>query len=130
MQRRLDKISVLIVDSNPFERELLTIICEEEGGQAIAVASAREGFAVLETSQLNCVISELVLPKEDGYSLIRRVRSHPVEQIAKLPAIALTTAARQRDRQMALISGFNEYIVKPTSIEYLIGAILLVLRAS
>lgn len=130
MPPRLNGISILIVDSNPYERELLSIICEEEGSRAIATALAGEAFEVLTAHSVDLLISETVLPKEDGYSLIRRVRSHSLEHIAKLPAIALTTAARQEDRQMAFSCGFNEHIVKPTSIEYLVSMILLILGAS
>lgn len=127
---RLDGVNILIVDSNPYERELLSIICEEEGSRAIATALASEAFEVLTAHPIDILISETVLPKEDGYSLIRRVRSHSLERIAKLPAITLTTAARQEDRQMALSCGFDEHIVKPTSIEHLISVILLILGAS
>lgn len=93
-------LQILVVDSNFAERELLTVLFELEGARVLAVASAEEALKVLESFQPDLLISELVLASDSGYSLMRQVRSHSSQQIAQIPAIALTSAAREEDRRL------------------------------
>jgi len=63
------------------------------------------------------------MPDEDGYSLIKRVRASAAGETASIPAAALTSFARQEDRQLALQAGFHLHLAKPIDPRHLIEAV-------
>lgn len=63
------------------------------------------------------------MPIEDGYTLLRQVRSLPAEQGGQIPAIALTAYAKEEDRQQALAAGFQKHISKPVEPAALVAAV-------
>ena len=69
------------------------------------------------------VAADIAMPIEDGYSLIRRVRSSATMATASIPAAALTSFARDEDRQQALEAGFHVHVAKPVDPRRLIEAI-------
>ena len=88
-----------------------------------AVASAREALQLLEVDRPDVLVSDIGLPDEDGYSLIRRIRQREAEHGGLLPAIALTGYARADDRTRALAAGFQAHVAKPLEPAELIAAI-------
>jgi len=76
------------------------------------------------------LISDIEMPREDGYSLIRKVRSRGRPQGARLPAIALTAHARTEDRVRALTAGFDAHVAKPVEAAELVTVILSLARMS
>lgn len=116
-------LRILIVDSDPDSMDLLTIMFEEYGIEIIAVRSAGEALEILKHVKPDLLISEICLPKEDGYSLMRQVRALDVGQQAQIPAIALTVCATQSDRAHALSVGFSKHLSKPFDIDELIDTI-------
>ena len=62
---------------------------------------------------MDLLVSDIGMPEEDGYSLIRNVRALPSKEKARIPAIALTAFARNEDRTRALLEGFNVHMAKP-----------------
>lgn len=79
-------------------------------------ASASECFAAIPQFQPDLLISDISMPSEDGYSLIRRIRALETEQnAAPLNAIALTAFAREEDQQAAIKAGFQSYLSKPVN---------------
>lgn len=109
----LSGLRVLLVDDEPDVRELVTTVLEESGARAIAVESAAEVFKVLEQVQPDVLISDIGMPLEDGYGLIRQVREIEAERGGFLPAIALTAYVREEDFRQAIESGFQMHISKP-----------------
>jgi CheY-like chemotaxis protein len=87
------------------------------------VASTREALELLEVQRPDVLISDLGLPGEDGYALIRRIRHHEAEHGGFLPAIALTGYARADDRSRALAAGFQAHVAKPLEPAELIAVI-------
>jgi CheY-like chemotaxis protein len=119
----LDGLQVLIVDSDPDSRYLLTMIFEEYGVETIAATSAAEALEILKQVKPDLLISEIRLPKEDGYSLMHKVKALESPEQVQIPAIALTVHAREDDRARALSVGFEEHLPKPFDIDELITTV-------
>ena len=126
----LDGLQVLIVDSDPDSTSLLALIFEQDGVEILVAASANEAIDILQQNKPDLLISELRLPGEDGYSLIREVKAIELERKIQLPAIALTTSTSDRDRDDALAAGFCKYLSKPFNIDELIESANNVFRQS
>jgi signal transduction histidine kinase/DNA-binding response OmpR family regulator len=107
----LEGVKVLVVDDEPDARELITAVLEECGAEVKTSASAAEAIEKLEEWKPDVLISDIGMPEEDGYDLIRKVRAkHEGEQI---PAAALTAFASVEDRRHALSAGYQMHIPKP-----------------
>ncbi len=110
---QLQGVRVLFVDDNTDTLEFLVIAIEQFGAIAKAVTSAKAALEVLPLFKPDVLVSDIGMPDEDGYSLIRQLRKLPPEQGGKTPAIAVTAYARESDRHTALIAGFQEHLAKP-----------------
>jgi CheY-like chemotaxis protein len=119
----LDGLQVLVVDADSDSRYLLKLIFEEYGVETIAATSAGEALEILKQVKPDLLISEIPLPKEDGYSLMHKVKALESERQVQIPAIALTTYATQDDRVHALSVGFDRHLPKPFDIDELIGTV-------
>ena len=100
--------------------------CRRLGALVEAVASAKEAFERLSHRRPDVLVSDIGMPDEDGYSLIRRVRQMPGNH--KLPAIALTAYARKQDAEAAIGAGYDQHLPKPVAPADLIKAIKTVTR--
>jgi PAS domain S-box-containing protein len=113
LSQMLSGLRVLVVDDEPDVRELLTTVIEESGAKVIAVSSVKEAIAILEQMQPDILVSDIGMPLEDGYTLIRQVRNLDNQKGRHIPAVALTAYVRDEDCQCALESGFQRHISKP-----------------
>ncbi|PSR17740.1 hybrid sensor histidine kinase/response regulator [filamentous cyanobacterium CCP3] len=121
---RLDGLRILVVDDDADCRNLLVYTLEGCGAEVITAASADEAIAVLsEPSALNILISDIGMPGEDGYALLRRVRALKAKDKADIPAIALTAYAKTQNRRAALLAGFQSHVAKPVELVELIAVI-------
>ncbi|HEY9819786.1 MAG TPA: response regulator [Candidatus Sericytochromatia bacterium] len=116
----LNGLRVLVVDSDPDSRVLLTMIFEPYGVEMLAAPSAGEALEILKQVRADLLISEIRLPKENGYSLMSKVKALEIAQQVQIPAIALTVYAREGDRAHALSVGFNRHLSKPFDIDELL----------
>lgn len=119
----LKGLQVLVVDSDPDSRYLLTILFEEYGVETIAATSALEALEILKQIKPDLLISEIRLPNEDGYSLMDKVKAFESGRHVHIPAIALTVYARDDDRAHALSVGFEEHLPKPFDIDELLATV-------
>ena len=119
----LDGLRVLVVDDEADARELLTTILRQYKVEVAAVASAGEALEVLQRLKPNVLVSDIGMPGEDGYALIRKVRALDIEQGGQIPAVALTAYARAEDRIRALAAGFQLHIPKPVNPEELAAVV-------
>jgi CheY-like chemotaxis protein len=119
----LEGIRVLVVDDDPDARDLVTYVLERCGMKARSAGSAREALAELETFTPDVVVSDIGMPGEDGYALVRSLRTLVSEEKRNIPAIALTAFARNEDRTRALVEGFNMHMAKPVEPTALVGAV-------
>jgi signal transduction histidine kinase/CheY-like chemotaxis protein len=106
-------LRVLIVDDEPDVRELLTAVLDRCKAVVFAAASVHEALALLQQHRPDVLVSDIGMPGEDGYALIRQVRALPAEAGGKIPALALTAYARMEDRTRALLAGFQMHVPKP-----------------
>lgn len=109
----LEGVRVLIVDDDPETLLLLSSVLTQSGAYAKTATSAAEGIELVEKWRPDIIVSDIGMPKEDGYSFMKRVRSWSREVGAWVPAIALTAYARAEDRMKALASGYQTHVPKP-----------------
>ncbi|HEY9853654.1 MAG TPA: PAS domain S-box protein [Leptolyngbyaceae cyanobacterium] len=119
----LNGLRVLVVDDEPDARELLATILRQSGAEVTTVSSAREALEAILKIQPNILLSDIGMPEEDGYTLIRKVRNLDATQGGQIPAVALTAYARAEDRTQALLSGFQLHIPKPINPGELVAAV-------
>ena len=117
------RLKLLIVDDDPATRALLAEALETRGACVRASASAREARQTLVVWHPDLVISDVGMPLENGYELIRRVRDLPAEQGGATPAIACTGYARAEDRARAIDAGFDAVVPKPVDLDLLVDTI-------
>ena len=120
----LEAISVLVVDDDADGRELVAATLEHYGAGVLTAASAAEAFDLLQTKRVNVLLTDVAMPDEDGYSLIRRLRASQPPQRASIPAAALTSFAREEDRQQAFQAGFQLHLAKPIDSRSLVQAVV------
>lgn len=104
-------VRVLVVDDETDVREFVTIVLEQCGATVVAVASVAEAIVTVSQLSVDILVSDIGMPYEDGYSLIRQVRT--LKQGGQIPAIALTAYARVEDRTRAIAEGFQMHLPKP-----------------
>jgi PAS domain S-box-containing protein len=110
---RLRDLTVLVVDDQEDARELMCAVLGRCGATVVAVASTAAALAALDRCRPDVILSDLEMPGEDGYSLIRKVRQRSPEQGGDVPAAALTAYARTEDRLHSLRAGFHRHVPKP-----------------
>jgi signal transduction histidine kinase/DNA-binding response OmpR family regulator len=120
--RRVDGIRVLIVDDDIDAREMLAFALGMQGARVATSASANEAFDAISAERPDILLTDINMPGEDGYSLIRKLRAS-TDPSSEIPAIALTALARSEDSDRALEAGFQMHIPKPIEIPDLITAI-------
>ncbi len=116
-------LKILVVDDEFDTREFLITALEQYGAQVFAAASTAEAIAVIQESQPEILLSDIGMPGEDGYTLIRQIRSLPPEQGGQIPAAALTAYTRTEDRILAIAAGFQMHIPKPIDPRHLIEVV-------
>ena len=125
---RLNGVHVLIVEDDADSRNVLALLLQRLGALVEAVASAKDAYERLSMRRPDVLVSDIGMPDEDGYSLIRRVRQLCGEQ--HVPAIALTAYARKQDAEAALGAGYDQHLPKPVAPADLIRAIKSVTRVN
>jgi PAS domain S-box-containing protein len=120
---QLDGVRVVVVDDEPDARALLRRLLEECHASVRAASTAAEGMALVEAEAPDVLVSDIGMPGEDGYSLIRRVRALPADRGGNVPAVALTAYARPEDRVRALLAGFQAHLTKPVEPADLVATI-------
>ena len=116
----LEGFRIVLVDDDPDARDLLATILAQRAAEVFAASSASEAFALLKRERPHLLISDIAMPEEDGYTLIRRVRALPAEEGGRTPSIAVTAYAGRADRVRALEAGFDAHYAKPIDIDALI----------
>jgi PAS domain S-box-containing protein len=109
----LREVHVLLVEDEADARELLVTVLGRCGAKVTAVGSTREALQQLEAGRPDVLVSDIGLPGEDGYVLMRTIRSMKAERAASIPAVALTAYAGIEDRQRALQAGYHLHVPKP-----------------
>ena len=112
-QHSLCDLHVLVVDDETDSRELVAAILVTVGAEVVLVGSATEALEQMEGQRFDLLISDIGMPKMNGYDLICRVRQLSEEHGGRTPAVALTAYAGIDDRKRALAAGYEMHIPKP-----------------
>ncbi|HKQ09457.1 MAG TPA: ATP-binding protein [Blastocatellia bacterium] len=119
----LDGVRVLVVDDEVDALLLMSEMLSQCGASVKTAASGEEAFAELKEWHPHVIVSDIGMPKEDGYAFMKRVRSWTREIGSWIPAVALTAFARAEDRMRALASGYQIHVPKPVEPAELITVI-------
>jgi PAS domain S-box-containing protein len=109
----LEGIRVLVVDDDADARVLLQAFLRDSGGSVTTAASVEEAMAALTQDPFDVLLSDIGMPGEDGFDLIRRVRGLADAKLRSIPAAALTAYARAEDRRKVLQAGYLMHLPKP-----------------
>jgi CheY-like chemotaxis protein len=110
---RLDGLKILVVDDDPDALELATAILEASGAAVRRCPAASEALSALREWHPDVLVSDIEMPGEDGYALIRRVRALDAAEGGRTPAVALTAYGRTQDRILSLAAGYSMHVPKP-----------------
>ncbi|KQV97536.1 PAS domain-containing hybrid sensor histidine kinase/response regulator [Rhizobacter sp. Root1221] len=124
----LSGLRILVVDDEPDLNELLQHELENCGAVVYAVGTSAAAIELVTSHHPHLLISDIGMPDEDGYALLRRIRALGPEAGGDIPAIALTALAGPEDRARALASGFATHIAKPVDMVDLLDEVVEVLR--
>ena len=125
--RLLHGVKVLVVDDEADSRDLVMTILTRCGSDVRCSESAAEAMRAFQEWQPDVLVSDIGLPNEDGYSLIRKLRKLKSKRAKKIPAVALTAYATDEDRSQALAAGFQIHVAKPIEPESFLTSIVTVL---
>ncbi|WP_437932991.1 hybrid sensor histidine kinase/response regulator [Sorangium sp. So ce341] len=124
----LTGVRVLVVDDQPDAREVAQRVLEECAARVTTAGSAAEAVAMLERERPDVLVSDLGMPGEDGFQLIRRVRDLGPARGGATPAVALSALARAEDRARALGAGYQAHVAKPLDPAELVGVVAALVR--
>jgi PAS domain S-box-containing protein len=119
----LTGVRVLVIDDEPDARDLLLTVLETAGASVFTAGSAGEGWDTFLRVRPDVVVSDIGMPEEDGFSLIRRIRGLSIAEGGETPVIALTAFATDDTSRRALGAGFTRHLGKPVDIEALTSAV-------
>ena len=108
-------MSLLLVEDDKDSRDMLETALGIYGVGVESVASAAEALQRIQALKPDVIVSDIGLPGEDGYDLIRKVRALPLNEGGQIPAIALTGYVSVQDRNLALAAGYQDHIPKPVN---------------
>ena len=109
---RLDGLRILAVDDHADALSVVERVLTRAGAELRTAPSVADALSMVGDWMPDCIISDIGMPGEDGYSFIRKVRELP-PPLRNVPAIALTAFARESDRELSLKAGFNDHLSKP-----------------
>jgi CheY-like chemotaxis protein len=128
----LTGVRALVVDDETDSRELLVAALTRCGADVVAASSSEEALRLLQEvglgRQLDVIVSDIGMPKEDGFELMRRVRAMPASEGGAIPAVAVTAYSTPDDRMLALSTGFQLHVAKPIDPLAVASAVERVLR--
>jgi PAS domain S-box-containing protein len=119
---RLDGLRVLVVDDEADARRVLAKVLGEAGAVVTSAGSVKDALLALTAKEPHVLLSDIAMPDQDGYDLIRQVRNlgHAAKE---LPAVALTAFAHKDDRLRVLLAGFQVHVAKPIDPHELIAIV-------
>jgi signal transduction histidine kinase/ActR/RegA family two-component response regulator len=110
---KLSGIRVLLVDDEPDAREVMASALEACGAIVVSASSAGDALQTLAHTEVDLLLADIAMPGQDGYALIREIRTLPSGRLAAMPAAAVTAHARDDERERALAAGFQMHLTKP-----------------
>ena len=118
MSVALQDAVVLAVDDDEGMRDLLALILERHVKEVIVAGSVEEAMMLLQSVHPTLIVSDICMPDNDGYDLIRRIRLTPENRAT--PAVALSAYAQDACRDAALAAGFDMFLRKPLDVTHFV----------
>jgi signal transduction histidine kinase len=118
--QRLEGLRVVVVEDDDDAREVVAMALEQHGAVVAKVSTAAAALDELRRERPDVLVSDIGLPREDGYALIAKVRAGLADGAVDVPAVALTAYARAEDAQKAIAAGFQVHAVKPLDLDALV----------
>jgi len=109
----LKGIRVLVLEDEKDTRDLLGFLLQSHGASPLLVENVPEALELCKKERPDIVISDIGMPEYNGYAFVAALRKADKPEVRAIPAIALTAFATTTDRDIALSSGFNQYVAKP-----------------
>jgi CheY-like chemotaxis protein len=122
-------VRILVVEDDDDARVLIRRLLEDAGAHVEVASDVTRALALIDTAPPAVLISDIAIPEQDGYDLIRQVRKRGYEADT-LPAIALTAFARSEDRSRALAAGYQAHLPKPVAAAQLLSVTATLLQRS
>ncbi len=116
-------LRVLLVEDDATSREMMATLLELSGATVTAAGSAAEALAALDASWQDVMVSDIGMPDQDGYALMRQVRARSAEQGGLIPALALSGYTEAADRAASREAGFHLHLCKPAGAAELVASI-------
>jgi signal transduction histidine kinase/DNA-binding NarL/FixJ family response regulator len=116
-------VRALVVDDEPDARELIATVLRQAGAVVKTADSVATALDHLRESTPDILVSDIAMPVQDGYMLVRQIRESSDPKQRDLPAIALTAYAREEDKRRAIAAGFHSHLAKPIDPAELIARI-------
>jgi len=114
-------LTVLVIEDHPDQRDLLAIVLQREGYRVVTAANGLEALAQLERENVQIVLSDIMMPKMDGFELIKNIRQNPA--FKTIYVILITARIQEGDRVRGLDLGADDYITKPFSFSELLARV-------
>jgi CheY-like chemotaxis protein len=119
----LKGVRVLVVDDEADARDLVATVLRRAGADVLTAVSVAEALAISDRDRPDVLLSDLEMPGEDGYALIRKLRASPDPRLAGMPAAALTAYAGYEDAKRAREAGFEVHLPKPVQSRELVAVL-------
>jgi len=121
--RLLTDVAVVVVDDDDDSRRLLELVLTAVGARVTLAASTADALAAVHSWSADIVLTDLAIPAQDGFALLRELRADQDPEVRRLPVVALTAHARPEDRERCLAAGFDDYLAKPLDMARLIDVV-------
>jgi PAS domain S-box-containing protein len=116
-------LTVLAVDDEPDSLAMVAKVLESCGCTVLTAANVADALGLLRSARPDVLVTDIGMPGQDGYALIKEVRSLPLAAGGKTPAVALTAFARSEDRRRVIMAGFQMHLAKPAERDELIAVV-------
>ena len=108
-------VRILVVEDDSDTRKMLQFVLEQSGAAVSATDAVQSAIQLFEETSPDAVVADIGLPEYNGYALIAKIREHEQHKRPRTKCVAVTAYATPTDRDLALNSGFDDYIAKPFS---------------
>lgn len=117
MMQEAEKGTILYVEDNPDNRNLIRRVLNSEGYAVVEAINAGQAIEKLGSNNINLILMDINMPDMDGYTLTSKIKS--IEKFSKIPIVAVTANVMRGDREKSLEAGCDGYIQKPIDIDTL-----------
>jgi CheY-like chemotaxis protein len=120
----LNNLTIVLVEDHADARALIGAFLRQEGANVVSASDGFEGLEAIKTHHPDLVLSDLAMPRRDGFELLNDIRSLETNEGGDVPVIAMTALVRYPDCERSRGAGFQRQLAKPFSPQQLLDTIL------